>query len=160
MYSIEEAKKLRVSFWEQFGKRCEIHPLLRNKTKKWILHRTKIKGVALRFEVGREDAKVILELGHRNENKRLKAYEILERYKIIIENGFEDGLNWEFYHQREDSQQEVCRIYAVMNGADLHRQNQWPDIFNFFIENMLQLEENFLAVKDILKEELLMNELE
>jgi len=154
MYSIEEAKKLRLDFWEQFGKRCEIHPLLRDKNKKWLLHRTKIKGVALRFEVGRENAKVILELGNRNEDKRLKAFEILERYKAIIENDFEYGLIWEFYHQREDSGQEVCRIYAIKENIDLHRQNQWPDIFNFFIENMMQLEENFLAVRDILREEL------
>ncbi len=154
MYSIEEAKKLRLEFWEMFGKRCEIHPLLQHKKKKWILHRTKISGVALRFEIGRENAKVILELGQRNEDKRLKAYEILERYKIIVEKGFDNGLNWEFYHRREDSGQEICRIFAQLDKVDLHRQNQWPDIFNFFIENMLLLEENFLSVSDILKEEL------
>lgn len=154
MYSIEEAKKLRLDFWEQFGKLCEIHPLLQNKRKKWMLHRTKIKGISLRFEAGRENAKVLLELGHRNEDKRLKAYEILERYIAIVENGFENGLIWEFYHQRRDSGQEVCRIYTMLENVDFHRRNQWPAIFNFFIENMLQLEENFLAVSDILKEEL------
>ena len=152
MYSKEEAKKLRLEFWELFGKRCEIHPKLKNRKRKWLLHRTKIKGVALRFDVGRENAKVILELSHRNEEIRLKAYEILERYKAIIENGFENGLSWEFYYQREDSRQEVCRIFANLENVDLHRQNQWPDIYNFFIENMLRLEENFFAVRDILKE--------
>ena len=137
-----------------FGRRCEIHPLLKYKRKKWILHRTKIKGVALRFEIGRENAMVILELSNRSEDKRLQAFEILERYKTIVETGFENGLEWEYYHQRGDSNQEVCRIYKTLENVDLHRQNQWPDIYNFFIENMLQLEENFLAVSDILKEEL------
>lgn len=154
MYSIEEAKKLRIDFWEQFGRRCEIHPLLKNKQRKWILHRTKIKGVALRFEISRENAKVILELGQRSEDKRLQAFEILERYKTIVEAGFEKGLTWEFYHQREESGQEVCRIYSSLEKVDLHRQNQWPDIYNFFIDNMLQMEENFLLISDILKEEL------
>ncbi len=154
MYSKEEIKKLRLNFWELFGKRCEVHPVLKNRQRKWLLHRTKIKGVALRFEVGRKDAKVILELGHRNEELRLKAFEILERYKAIIEAGFEEGLIWEFFHQREDSNQEVCRIFSVLEGVDFHRQNQWPDIYNFFIDNMLLLEENFLSVRDILKEEL------
>ena len=154
MYSIEEAKKLRLVFWEQFGKRCEIHPKLKNKRKKWMLHRTKIKGVALRFEISRTDAKVILELGNRSEDKRLQAFEILERYKVIVENGFENGLIWEFYHQREESNQEVCRIFARLENVDLHRQNQWPEIFNFFIDNMLILEENFINVSEILNEEL------
>lgn len=154
MYSKKEAKKLSVNFWELFGKRCEVHPKFRHKNKKWLLHRTKIKGVVLRFEIGRENAKVMLELGHRNEDKRLKAFEILERYKTIFEAGFENGLTWEFYHQREDSNQEVCRIYIALENVDLHGQNQWPEIYNFFIENMIQLEENFLMVSDILKEKL------
>ncbi len=154
MYSKEEAKKIRLEFWEQFGRRCEVHPLLRHKNKNFILHRTKIKGVALRFEADRENAKVILELSQKNEDKRLKAFEVVERYKPIMEEGFKDGLTWEFYHLREDSGQEVCRIYTNLPGVDVFRQEQWPDIFNFFIENMVRLQENFLQIRDILKDEL------
>lgn len=154
MYSREEAKKIRLEFWEQFGRRCEAHPMLRSKPKKWMLHRTKIKGIALRFDVGRKNAAVMLELNHKNENKRLKAFEILELFKLIVEDGFENGLTWEFYHQREDSGQEVCRIFTELESVDLHRQKQWPEIFNFFIENMVKLEDNFLQIRDVLKEEL------
>lgn len=154
MYSKEEAKKIRLQFWEQFGKRCEIHPLLSERRKKWMLHRTKIPGVALRFEADRTNAKVILELSQRNEVKRLKAFEILQNYRVILEYGFPDGLIWEFFHEREDSGQEVARIYNVLPHVNMFRQNQWPDIFNFFIENMTQMEENFLQIRDILKDEL------
>ncbi len=154
MYSKEELKQLNIDFWAKFGQYCEVHPLLRHKNRKWVLHRTKIKDVALRFDVNRENAKVIIELGARSENLRLKAFEILERYKAIIEEGFENGLTWEFFHEREDSQKEVCRIFAVMDNVDLHRQNQWPDIYNFFIENMTKLEDNFMMIRDLLREEL------
>jgi len=154
MYSKEEKKRLTLEFWNLFKKRCAIHPVLKFKKKKWILHRTKIKGVALRFEVGRNDANVILELYNRNERLRLKAFEVLERYKMVLEEGFEDGLLWEFYYQRPESGQEVCRIFTTLENVDIHRQNQWPDIYNFFIENMLKLEENFLSVSDVLEEEL------
>lgn len=154
MYSKEELKKLRIDFWGKFGKRCETHPELSIRKRKWVLHRTKIKGVALRFDVSRHDAKVILELGSRSENLRLKAYEFLERYKVVIEDGFDDGLTWEFFHEREDSGAEVCRIFTSLPDVDFHRQNQWPDIFNFYIENMLKLENNFMSVRDLLQKEL------
>lgn len=154
MYSKEELKQLHLRFWENFGKYCEVHPMLRHKSRKWILHRTKIKNVALRFEVNRQNAKVLLELNSRNENRRLKAFEILERYKLIMEDGFEEGLIWDFFHEREDSHQEVCRIYTSLPNVDIHRQNQWPDIYSFFIRNMVQLEDNFMQVRDILREEL------
>lgn len=119
-----------------------------------MLHRTKIPGVALRFEADRNNAKVILELSQRNEDKRLKAFEILQNYKVVLEDGFTDGLIWEFFHEREDSGQEVARIYNILPNVNLFRQTQWPDIFNFFIESMARLEENFLQIRDILKEEL------
>jgi hypothetical protein len=154
MYSKEEAKKIRLQFWEQFGKRCEIHPILSQRRKKWLLHRTKISGVALRFEADRSNAKVILELSQRNEDKRLKAFEILQNYKVVLEDAFPNGLIWEFFHEREDSGQEVAQIYTILPNVNLFRQNLWPDIFNFFIENMVRLEENFLQIRDILKEEL------
>ncbi|MDX8339669.1 DUF4268 domain-containing protein [Draconibacterium sp. IB214405] len=154
MYSREELKQLKVDFWQLFGKRCDAHPELKFRKRKWMLHKTKIKGVALRFDVSRTDAKVILELGNKNEKLRLKAYEILERYKVIIEEGFQNGLEWEFYHEREDSGAAVCRIFTQLNDVDFHRQNQWPDIFNFYIENMLKLESNFLQIRDLLQEEL------
>ncbi|SHF32585.1 protein of unknown function [Mariniphaga anaerophila] len=154
MYSKEEAKKIRLQFWTQFGKRCEIHPLLRQRQKKWMLHRTKIQGVALRFEADRNDAKVILELSQRSEDKRLKAFEVLQNCKVILEDGFSDGLLWEFFHEREDSGQQVCRIYNILPHVNMYRQKQWPDIFNFFIENMSRLEENFLQIRDVLQEEM------
>ena len=154
MYSREELKQLNINFWEKFGKYCEVHPLLRHKNRKWVLHRTKIKDLAFQFDVNRKDAKVILELGSRNENLRLKAFEILEKYKVIIEEGFEDGLIWEFFHEREDSRKQVCRIYTCLDDVDFHRQNQWPDIYNFFIENMTKLEDNFMLIRDLLREEL------
>ncbi|WP_346858416.1 DUF4268 domain-containing protein [uncultured Draconibacterium sp.] len=154
MYSKDEIKKLRLTFWELFGKRCEVHRELQFRKRKWVLHRTKIKGVALRFDVSREDAKVILELSNRSENLRFKAYEFLERYKVLMEEGFEQGLIWEFFHEREDSGKEVCRIFTRLPNVDFHRQNQWPDIFNFYIDNMLQLEHNFMSIRDLLQDEL------
>lgn len=157
MYSRKEKKKLTIDFWQLFKKRCAIHPKLQFKKKKWILHQTKIKGVAFRFDVGRKNAEVILELHNSSERLRLKAFEILERYKGIIEEGFENGLTWEFYYQRPDSGQEVCRIYTTLENVDWHNQNQWPDVYNFFIENMIKLEENFLLTRDVLEEELKAN---
>ncbi|MCK5539154.1 MAG: DUF4268 domain-containing protein [Bacteroidales bacterium] len=92
MYSKEEKKKLTIDFWELFKRRCAVHPSLQFKKKKFILHRTKIKGVALRFDIGRKDAEVILELHNRSEKLRLKAFEVLERYKVVLEEGFEKRL--------------------------------------------------------------------
>ncbi|WP_194831021.1 hypothetical protein [Prolixibacter sp. SD074] len=41
------------------------------------------------------------------------------------------------------------------NDIGMHRLKQWGEIFAFFAENMLQLQNNFLDFSDILKEEIL-----
>ena len=63
--------------------------------------------------------------------------------KILTTNGY----------VREQGE-EVCRIFVVQEGFDIHRQEQWPDIYNFFIDNMWILERNFLEIRDVLQEEL------
>ncbi|MFV0289917.1 MAG: DUF4268 domain-containing protein [Mangrovibacterium sp.] len=153
MYTREEAKKLRKQFWIDFAHRCESIPELMHRKKKWILYDTSVSGVELKFQIGRHDAMVILELNNRNEDKRLEAFELLQSYKIIVEEGFEEGLIWELCYEREKGEQ-VSRAYVATYDYDIHRRDQWHAIFDFFIENMLKLEANFFEIQDILKENL------
>jgi len=152
MYTKEEAKQIRIDFWNTFGRRCETARELRGRKKKWILYDTKIQGIDLKFDADREHALVMIEVNSNDENRRLAIYEQLEKYKIILEEGFGNGLIWDICHVRE-SGQEVCRIYVELSGADFHNQHQWPDIYNFFIANMLLLENNFMEIRDIVFEE-------
>jgi hypothetical protein len=64
MYSKDEIKELHLKFWQNFKIYCETQPVLNFKKKRWILNETQIRGVAMRFELDRESAKVILELQH------------------------------------------------------------------------------------------------
>jgi len=154
VYTKEEIKELRLKFWAGFKVSIKNHPDPELERKRWFLTDTGVSGVAFRFDFDREIACVMIELQHKNEVRRLRIFEILEQYKVVIEEGFKDGLVWEFYHKREDNGQEVCRIYHTLENVDFHRQNQWPEVFTFYSENMAKLEENFLMVKEVLKEEL------
>jgi len=80
----------------------------------------------------------------------------MPKNKVVLEEGFEKGLIWEFYHRRSDNGQEVCRIFTQLDDVDFHKQEQWPAIFAFFVENMKRLEENYLMLKEMLQEELRM----
>lgn len=153
MYSKEEAKQLSKEFWVVFARRCEIVPELMHKKKKWVLYDTGLNGIDLKFEVTRKEAIVMIEINHRQEARRLEIFETLQKYRLLLEDGFPEALTWDFCFTRE-SGQEVCRIYTSLQNVDFHRQNQWPDIFNFLIDNMLILENNFMDIRDGLEAEL------
>lgn len=149
VYSKEEIKILTENFWAGFTMFCSHLDYLSGRDKKWILHRTKVKNVHLKFEPGRDAIRVILEIMHRDETKRLEQFEKIERYKIVLEEGFENGLIWDFAYRRENGQ-EVCRMYAEKKGLDWHRQSQWEEIYKFMAENMFRLENNFLDIRELI----------
>ena len=153
MYSKDEAKLLRKEFWIVFARRCEIIPELRFRKKKWVLYDTGLSGIDLKFDVTRKEAIVMIEINCREEERRLEIFETMQKYRLLLEAGFDEPLIWDFCVIRE-SGQEVCRIYKSLPNVDFHRQNQWPDIFNFFIDNMLILENNFMEIKDAVEAEL------
>jgi len=95
----------------------------------------------------------MIEVNSRQESRRLEIFEILQKYRKFLEEGFAEPLEWDICFVRE-SGQEVCRIFTSLPNVDFHRQNQWPDIFNFMIDNMLLLENNLMEIKDILEAEL------
>lgn len=144
---------MRKEFWIVFARRCEIVPELRSRKKKWVLYDTGLSGIDLKFEVTREKAMVMVEINIKQENRRLEAFETIQKYRMMLEEGFAEPLIWDFCVSREGGQ-EVCRIYTSLSNVDFHRQNQWPDIFNFFIDNMLILENNFMEIKDGIEAEL------
>jgi hypothetical protein len=154
MFTKEEKRDLVRRFWSQFDVFCLSVPELAGRKKKWILHDTKISHLDLKFDVGRDFAMVALEINHRNDELRFKIFELIERYRPMLESEFPAGLIWDFCYIR-DNGQEVCRIYREITGVDFHKLSDWLQIYTFFAENMLKLQDNFLQIQEYLADEIL-----
>ncbi|WP_282036763.1 DUF4268 domain-containing protein [Saccharicrinis aurantiacus] len=149
MFSKDEEKELKLEFWKKLGNRTRRLPGQRGRVKVWVGEKTGVKGVDLRFEVGRKLIIVALEINHKNEQKRLNLYEKLEATKRIFENAFGEPLIWDFACEKKYGE-EVCRVYVQMEG-DYLVSEQWPQIFPFMIEKMVKMEKAFAEVQDFLK---------
>ncbi len=149
MFSKEEEKQIKLEFWKKLGNRTRKIPGQRGRIKVWIGENTGIKGVDLRFDVGRQKIIVALEINVKNENRRLTLYEKLEATKKIFETEFGEPLLWDFAYEKKFGEQ-VCRVYKEMDG-DYLVSEQWPEIFTFMIDKMLRMEKAFNEVNDFLK---------
>jgi hypothetical protein len=149
MYSREQEKELKLEFWRKLGNRTRKIPGQRGRAKIWIGEKTGIKGVDLRFDVGRKKIIVALEINVKHEARRLVLYEKLEATKKIFESEFGEPLIWDFAYEK-DYGEEVCRVYKEMEG-DFLVPEQWPNIFNFMIDKMLRMEKAFNEVGDFLR---------
>jgi hypothetical protein len=117
-----------------------------------MLYNTKVKGVELKFDVGRNGAAVILEVNSRPEEKRKEMYEKLGWYKEYLEKDIPGGLVWVEDYKRESGEM-VSRLYAERTGIDFHRREDWGEFFQFMCANMYVLEKNLLKISDWIREE-------
>lgn len=152
MFSKEQAKELKLEFWKKFGEYCRVHPELADRKKIFILHDTGINHVDLKFDVDRSYVRVVLEVNHKNQDRRLDVYEYVEAFKGILQEDLEN-LNWDFAFIR-DNGQEVGRAWVELLNMDFHKKENWAAIFGFMADNMYILERNFLEIKETLKEQL------
>ncbi len=153
MLTKEERKIRSIQFWTQFDDYCETLPELKGRKKKWILHDTKISHIDLKFDLSKNSAIVAIEINHKSEFRRLQAFEQLERYRSLLNEGFSTDLTWDFCYLNVNDQ-EVCRIYIEKPDLDLYNTNDWKDIQQFLAANMLIAQNNFLEIQESLQEEL------
>ncbi len=150
MYSKEEAKQLKIDFWDGFGRYSKRLKHIKQQNKKWILYNTGIKHLELKFELQQKLLRVMIEVNHRSENQRLDIFAQLEKYKPIIEEIFGDGLIWDFLYTTE-TEKEVCRVYVETTEFNFNRQSDWPLMYTYMAQNMIKMELAFMEIKDFIE---------
>lgn len=150
MYSREEAKELRVTFWKQFQDFTNKRRKNKGRTGKWILDKTGINALNLRFHFDEHTALVGIDIETRNLDKRLEMYEKLESTRSQINSALGENTTWELEYVRENNKS-VSRIYTSIDGVSILDSKTWNRVNMFFFDRMTALEDYFLEYKDYLR---------
>lgn len=150
MYSREEVKILKRNFWTGFDAFCAELPRFKYRKRKWILYNTKVKGVELKFDAARDGAYVIFELNHPKTSKRLEMFELMKKYKVVVDQFFADA-EWQEQFEKPCGTM-VSRIYRHLGGLDIHRQEQWPEFYPFLSREMCHCEHMFKEMRELLQD--------
>ena len=142
MYSKEENQRLKREFWIAFA---EKYP------RKWVLYDTKIKDFSFKFYVENTKAQVLIDIEHRNEDKRLQYFEKMEALRSILETEYISGLVFE-KNFTLDSGKTISRIWVEQSQVSVSNRKHWDAIFDFFFEKMNALEMFYLEYETIIKD--------
>lgn len=142
MYSKEETQRLKREFWIDFA---EKYP------RKWVLYDTKIKDFSFKFYVDNKKVQVLIDIEHRNEEKRNVYFEKLESLKTILEEEFIQDLVFEKNFVLENGKIN-SRIWIEKSGIGFSNRNHWDAIFDFFYEKMNALELFYLEYGDYIQD--------
>lgn len=142
MFSKEEAQRIKREFWVSFA---EENP------RKWLLYNTKIKDVAFKFYVDNKKAQVSLEIEPKENKNRIIYYEKIESLKtILLEEYLPDAI-----FERDlylENGKVISKIWVEKNQVSSNNRNTWPDIFDFFSDNMDRFERFFYEYEDYIKD--------
>jgi hypothetical protein len=142
MFSKEESRQLRESFWTSFGKSFP---------RKWILYNTKIKGFSFKFHFDTKTALVALDLEDDLEN-RINTWEKLLSLKSILKEEYLPEALFEEEYYLENGK-EISRIYVpLQQKVSIHNKNSWQEVMVFFNTYMDKFERFFIDFEDILKD--------
>lgn len=142
MYSKEESQRLKREFWIDFAKK---YP------RKWVLYDTKIKDFSFKFYVDNKKAQVLIDIEHKNDDKRILYFEKLESLKNILEDDFVKDLVFEKNFVLENGKT-ISRVWVEKTGISVSNKNYWAEIFDFFHEKMHQIEMFYLEYGDYIRD--------
>ncbi len=149
MYSKEEAKTIRLEFWNSFQKYSASKRRQKGLPKKWMLEKTGIKALNLKFEVDRNAAFSGIVISTQNEAKRMALYEKIESIKTILSEQLTDEVFYDLVFLEDDGR-ETSRIYCLLQNVNIYQQNDWPEIHEFLFRTMIVFEETFLEFRDFI----------
>lgn len=142
MYSKEENQRLKREFWMAFA---EKYP------RKWILYDTKIKDFSFKFYVDNKKAQVLIDIEHRDAEKRKIYFEKLESLKNILQEDFVKDLIFERNFILENGKT-ISRIWVEKSNTNIGNKAHWDEIFDFFYKKMNALEMFYLEYGDYIRD--------
>ncbi len=130
MFSKEESKQIRQDFWIFFGKR---YP------RKWLLYDTKVKEINLKFSFDNQKAQVSFDIETHDELIREYYFEKFESLKNLLKAEISEDIILEKDYMRSSGKL-ISRIYIEKIDVNIHNKTHWPEVFDFFNENMERFE--------------------
>ena len=147
MYTKEEAKEIKVKFWDGFKRYSKTKG---RKMTSWVLRGTQVKEVQLKFDLTENGAFVILQIDSKLDSKRISVYENFEKYKTVISDTCGPDLKWERNYFIEGFK-DVSMLYFELPGANVYKKEEWDTYYQFLFEKMSILEEAYLEVKEVIQ---------
>jgi hypothetical protein len=141
VYSKKEKAQLITDFWTAFA---EAYP------HKWLLYDTKIKDLQLKFDVQNSGIRIVLEVGMRQEEIRMRYFDQLKAMRVLFLEFFP-----EIFFERNftlESGKVVSMVYTEKLERNFFNKNVWPEIFEFMASNMMLMEQFFLEYADIIRQ--------
>ena len=139
MYTKEEASAVRQKFWTGFGRYMQPVPSASGEKINWVNYKTGIKGISFKMNADNNRAMLAVEISTADEEVRMKYFGIFLNFKKAFEQAA--GKDWDFTENfATENGLAISRISTELNGINIFRESDWPQIISFLKKNMIALD--------------------
>jgi len=139
LYSREEAKKIKESFWTSFGQYMSPIPNADGEKVTWVNYKTGIRFLFFRMEATNKLAQIGIEIANPDAGIRALLFEQFKEYAQVLHAELDEEWIWDdsFY---DDYGKPTARIYTEIRGLSVFKKEDWPDLISFFKPRIIALD--------------------
>jgi len=139
LYSREEAKKIKESFWTSFGQYMSPIPNADGEKVTWVNYKTGIRFLFFRMEATNKLAQIGIEIANPDAGIRDLLFEQFKEYAQVLHAELDEEWIWDdsFY---DDYGKPTARIYTEIRGLSVFKKEDWPDLISFFKPRIIALD--------------------
>ncbi|MES2431988.1 MAG: DUF4268 domain-containing protein [Bacteroidota bacterium] len=146
MYSKDQASKLKMQFWTNFGQYMKPIPGASAMPVNWINYKTGIRHIHFKMDADNTKAIISIEVSHPQEDERLRYYEQLLSLKKLLEST--TTFKWQWNETVQTDHQTISSISQQLNNVNILNQSDWPAIISFLKPRIVALDQFWELVKD------------
>jgi len=138
LYSREEKKKIKESFWTSLGQYLSLIPISEGTKVNWINYRTGLKYLKFRMDVNDLSGIITIEISHPEKDIRMQILEQLQEYALLLETEVGEKWTWDDEFMDEFGRPTI-RIYTEISPVNILNKDDWPKLISFFKPRIIGL---------------------
>jgi hypothetical protein len=149
MFSKEEFKIYKTSFWEEFKQHMSKHRSASGRKMNWLQYRTDLKDIYLRLETNKNNVRVCFDIQFKDSEIRSIVWEQMGELKKVLTNEMGEEGNW-VEHFHNETINDFCRIYWEKSKMNYLKSTDKSAIFSFFEDKLICFDRFYDVYKEVL----------
>ena len=146
MYSQAEASLVKQKFWTSLGMYLAPIPSSNGEKVNWINYKTGIKGIAFKMDADKNRSSVMIEILLGNTMLQHQYFDIFNNFASDFKKTLCE--DWIFHKNYFiENKGNVSLIIVQKENTNVFKQEDWPTIISFLKQQILGLDEFWIAYK-------------
>jgi hypothetical protein len=139
MYPKLQTSRIKQEFWTRFGQ--YMAPVLSAEGEKinWVNYKTGERYISFKMEADNRSATIAIVLSHPDREIRELYFEQLVQLKNMLQAEIDEDWSWQ-QHLHDESRKPVSQVSQRIEGVNIFRQEDWPQIISFLKKRIIALD--------------------